>query len=92
MFYKVILEYGHLGAGRGFEVTRFLKADGPLHAFDMVRGLPRVKKKKRLLGLKLLKEVTEAEYMKGLGLFREFCNSSPYFGIRRRKGGEGGRL
>ncbi len=79
MFYKVIVEYGHLGAGRGFEMTRFVKGRDPLHVFEILRTMPRVKKKTSLRSVKLLKEVTEAEYLSGRKHMKEFRSRSPYF-------------
>jgi len=66
MFYKVITECGHLGAGKGFERVWFLKGTDPITMLQMVRKLPRVKRKETSLGIKLIKKISREEYLIGI--------------------------
>lgn len=67
MFYKVITECGHLGAGKGFERVWFLAGPDPLSILNKARTLPRVKRKDTSLGIKLIKRITREEYLKCAG-------------------------
>lgn len=65
MFYKVITECGHLGAGKGFERVWFLAGPDPFSVLNKARTLPRVKRKDTSLAIKLIKRVTREEYLQG---------------------------
>lgn len=65
MFYKVITECGHLGAGKGFERVWFFAGRDPLSILNKARTLPGVKRKDTSLAIKLVKRVTRGEYLKG---------------------------
>ncbi|HHL39385.1 MAG TPA: hypothetical protein ENJ37_02655 [Deltaproteobacteria bacterium] len=79
MFYKVIVEHGHMGSGKGCEITRYIKGTDPVNAMLRARSKPRVKRRDTMLSIKLLEEITEDEYRRGRRRFRELCAASPYF-------------
>ncbi len=68
MFFKVILECGHVGAGNCHEITKFIESKDPVTAFQIAGRMGMVKKKKGLRGVKLLKRISPEEYMYGKGL------------------------
>lgn len=74
MFYKVIVECFN-GTG-SFEVTRFVEDGSPIGVVDAVRAMPRVKKKDTLTSIKLLKEVTKEEYLKGIRGLKKLCSKA----------------
>ncbi|MBI5892943.1 MAG: hypothetical protein HZB79_04735 [Deltaproteobacteria bacterium] len=71
MFYKAIIECGHVGAGNGFERVWFLKGANPLAVIKRARMFPRVKRKDTLLSIKLLKRISKSEYICGINSRRE---------------------
>ena len=77
MFYKVVVEYGHLGSGRGCEITRFVKGENALKVFLKTKTMPRAKKGPT--SIKLLSEVSREEYVKGVSAFEQLSLNSPYF-------------
>lgn len=66
MFYKIIIECGHMGAGNGLERIWFIKGENPLVVLQKARKLPRVKRKETSLAIKLIKEISREEYMSGI--------------------------
>lgn len=44
-YYELIVECGHVGAGKGLEVTRYFKADSIISAYESAINMPRSKKK-----------------------------------------------
>ncbi|MBI5286138.1 MAG: hypothetical protein HY878_00925 [Deltaproteobacteria bacterium] len=66
MFYKVITECGHLGAGNGYERVWFFKGHNPLSILTKARTLPRVKRKDTSLGIKLIQRISREEYVAGV--------------------------
>lgn len=71
MFYKAVIECGHVGAGNSFERVWFLKGNNPLAVLKRARVLPRVKRKDTLLSIKLLKRISKSEYICGMSSRRE---------------------
>ena len=65
MFYKVILSAGHLGAGKSYDLVRYLRDDDTLSAFLRAVRLPRVKSKSKSGGVKLIERVSYREYIEG---------------------------
>lgn len=66
MFYKLIIECGHMGAGNGFERVWFVKGSNPLAILQRARTMPGVKRKETSLAIKLIKEITREEYINGI--------------------------
>jgi len=66
VFYKLIIECGHMGAGNGFEKVWFIKGSNPLAILQKARTMPGVKRKETSLAIKLIKEISREEYMNGM--------------------------
>ncbi len=80
MFFKLILEGGHLGAGKSYDIVRYLKGRDILSVLSWAFHIPRTKKKETGKGIKLIKEISEKEYL--LGKKRE--KRDPYLNPSRR--------
>ena len=65
MFFKLILEGGHLGAGKSYDIVRYLKGRDILSVLRWAFHIPRAKKKESGKGIKLIKEISEKEYLLG---------------------------
>jgi hypothetical protein len=72
MFFKLILEGGHLGAGKSYDVVRYLKGRDIVSVLNWAFHIPRAKKKETGKGIKLIKEISQKEYH--LGKMRERAN------------------
>ncbi|MBI5049024.1 MAG: hypothetical protein HZB54_08785 [Deltaproteobacteria bacterium] len=66
MFYKLITECGHMGAGNSFERVWFIKGSNPLAVLQRAKRLPRVKRKETSLAVKLIQEISREEYLSGI--------------------------
>ena len=66
MYYKMILENGHVGAGKSLETVRYFRGDNPVDMFNIAARVPRVKGKDRCTGVKLVQPVSREEYIKGV--------------------------
>ena len=66
MYYKMILENGHVGAGKSLETVRYFKGESPVDMFQFAARIPRVKGKDRGTGVKLVQPVSKEEYIKGV--------------------------
>jgi len=71
VFYKIIIECGHMGAGNGLERIWFIKGENPLVVLQKARKLPRVKRKETSLAIKLIQEISKEEYISGINNYRE---------------------
>ena len=81
MFFKLILEGGHVGAGKSYEVVRYLEGRDIISVLFSASHFPRVKKKRSRKGIKLIQEITQTEYLRG----RRSEMEDPYLNTRRRK-------
>lgn len=79
MFFKLILEGGHLGAGKSYDMVRYFKGTDLISVMDSALKTPRVKKKESGQGIKLIQPISEKEYL--LGKTREA--NDPYLSHRR---------
>ncbi|MBI3398883.1 MAG: hypothetical protein HY026_06605 [Deltaproteobacteria bacterium] len=66
MFYKIITECGHMGAGNSIDRVWFIKGENPLLVLHKARRLPMVKRKNTTLAVKLIKEISKEEYISGI--------------------------
>ncbi len=66
MYFKMILESGHVGAGKSLETVRYFRGESPVDMFSFVARVPRVKGKDRGTGVKLVQSVSRDEYIKGI--------------------------
>jgi hypothetical protein len=81
MYFKLVMEAGHVGAGKSCDMVRYFEGDDIFGVFARSRHIPRLKKKESGVGIKLIKEISRQEYIYGKG--REGRNpfrsqSSPY--------------
>ena len=81
MFFKLILEGGHLGAGKSYDIVRYLKGRDIFFVFNWAFNIPRAKKKESRKGIKLIKEISKREYL--LGKIRE--KRDPYLNPPNRR-------
>ncbi len=81
MFFKLILESGHVGAGKSYEMARYLEGRDIFSVLFSASHFPRVKKKRHGKGIKLIQEITRREYLQGRMRERE----DPYLNTHRRK-------
>lgn len=65
MFFKLILEGGHLGAGKSYDIVRYLRGRDIVSVLSWAFHIPRAKKKESGKGIKLIKEISEKEYLVG---------------------------
>ncbi|MDT8366923.1 MAG: hypothetical protein RRA15_10590 [bacterium] len=80
MYFKLILEGGHVGAGKSLETVRFFRAQSTLDAFDLANRVPRVKGKSIGTGVKLVQQVSREEYKEGV----RRTSTDPYLNTRRK--------
>jgi len=81
MFFKLILESGHVGAGKSYEMVRYLEGGDIFSVLFLASHFPRVKKKRYRKGIKLIQEITKREYLQGRMRERE----DSYLNTHRRK-------
>jgi len=81
MFFKLILESGHVGAGKSYEMVRYLEGRDIFSVLFFASHFPRVKKKGTRKGIKLIQEINRREYLQGR--MRE--RGDPYLNTHRRK-------
>ena len=81
MFFKLILESGHVGAGKSYDMVRYLQGRNIFAVLSLASHLPRVKKKGNRKGIKLIQEISRREYLQGRMRERE----DPYLSTHRRK-------
>ena len=80
MFFKLILESGHVGAGKSYEMVRYLRGRDIFSVLFSASHFPRVKKKGSRKGIKLIQEITRREYLQGRVRERE----DPYLNTHKR--------
>jgi len=66
MYFKLILENGHIGSGKSLEVVRYFRGENPVDVFNAAARLPRIKGKDRGTGVKMVQAVSKEEYIKGV--------------------------
>ncbi|NIS61047.1 MAG: hypothetical protein GTO13_10195 [Proteobacteria bacterium] len=81
MFFKLILESGHVGAGKSYEMVRYLQGRDIFSVLFSAAHFPRVKKKRYQKGIKLIQEITKGEYIQGRMKERD----DPYLNTHRKK-------
>ncbi|UCC66248.1 MAG: hypothetical protein JSW32_05000 [Deltaproteobacteria bacterium] len=65
MFFKLVMEGGHVVAGKSYEMVRYLEADDISCVLAKSLHSPRLKKKESAGGIKFIKEVSWREYIRG---------------------------
>jgi len=69
MYYKLIVETGHVGAGKSLEKVRYFQGGDILSVFEEAHHIPRIKKKERRRGILFIQQVSRLEYERGLRKF-----------------------
>ena len=67
MYFKLVMEGGHVGAGKSYEMVRYFEGDDIFGALAKSFHTPRLKKKVSGNGIKLIKEISWREYLTGKG-------------------------
>jgi hypothetical protein len=80
MFFKLILEAGHVGAGKSYDMVRYFKGKDILSVMESALKTPRVKKKEGGRSIKLIAPITESEYVSG----KRTEQINPYLSHTRR--------
>jgi len=75
MYFKLVMEAGHVGAGKSCDMVRYFEGDDLFGVLARSRRIPRLKKKESGNGIKLIKEISRREYISGKGRARR----NPYF-------------
>lgn len=65
-YFRLVVEGGHVGAGKSVTLVRYLAARDIVEALRCVRHLPRMKGKRHLTGLQSLEEIAHSEYLRGI--------------------------
>jgi hypothetical protein len=65
MYFKLVMEGGHVGAGKSYEMVRYFEDDDIFCVLAKSLYIPRVKKKGFGGGIKLVKEISWREYITG---------------------------
>jgi len=78
MYFKMVMEGGHVGAGKGCDMVRYFQGDDIFAILTRSRSIPRLKKKERGGGIKLIKEISWGEYLTG----KERERRDPYLNPR----------
>ncbi len=79
-FFKVVLEGGHVGAGKSYDMVRYMRGRDIGEIMERVMRMPRVKKKGRSVSIKLIVPISYEEYKKGK--IKE--KNDPYLLTRKR--------
>jgi hypothetical protein len=67
MYFKLVMEGGNVGAGNSYDMVRYFEGDNIFGVLARSRHIPRLKKKKFGVDIKLIKEISRREYMHGKG-------------------------
>jgi hypothetical protein len=65
MYYKVLMEGGHMGAGKSYDMTRYLQADSLISILDILKKMPRLKVKGFSRAVKEIAAVSREEFFRG---------------------------
>jgi hypothetical protein len=65
MYFKLVMEAGHVGAGKSYEMVRYFQGDDIFGILSSSRSMPRLKKKQYGGGIKFIKEISWREYLTG---------------------------
>ena len=71
MYYKILIESGHMGAGSSYEVTRYFEADNLNALYRSINKLPRIKSRGGLRSVREVIPVSSEAFLEGKKLERE---------------------
>lgn len=63
MYFKVVLEGGHAGAGKSFEMVRYFEAENAIVLLKYLESYPALKSKSTGGGITLVQPVSREEYL-----------------------------
>ena len=81
MYFKLVMEAGHVGAGKSCDMVRYFEGNDIFGILARSHHIPRLKKKGSGGGIKLIKEISRHEYVHGKGRERSnpfHSQGSPY--------------
>jgi len=83
MFFKVVMEGGHMGSGKSCEFVRYFEAEDAMDLFGLLRSFPGLKNKDSASGIRMVKAIDEEEFERGQSAEQE----DPYYsrGSRRSR-------
>jgi len=81
MYFKLVLESGHVGAGKSLETVRYFRGENPVDMFNVAARVPRVKGKNSGTGVKMVQSVSRDEYLKGI----KQTSGDRYLSTRKKK-------
>ncbi|HBO84649.1 MAG: hypothetical protein A2073_01320 [Deltaproteobacteria bacterium GWC2_42_11] len=65
-YFKVTMEYGHMGAGNGIDVTRYFVAKDAVSLLDKVKRLPGIKwRQGKGRAIKAIEVINKEKYLSG---------------------------
>ncbi|OGP84262.1 MAG: hypothetical protein A2Z08_11345 [Deltaproteobacteria bacterium RBG_16_54_11] len=67
MYFKLVMEGGHVGAGKSYDMVRYFEGDDIFCVLASSIHTPRLKKKEFGGGIKFIKEISWREYIHGKG-------------------------
>jgi hypothetical protein len=67
MYFKLVMEGGHVGAGKSYDMVRYFEGDDIFCVLARSIHTSRLKKKEFGAGIKLIKEISWREYIYGKG-------------------------
>jgi hypothetical protein len=67
MYFKLVMEGGHVGAGKSHEMVRYFEGKDIFSVLAKSFHTPRMKRKEFGAGIKLIKEISWGEYLTGKG-------------------------
>ncbi len=82
MYFKMVLENGHVGSGKSLETVRYFKGKSMVDMFSGATRIPRIKGKDTGTGVKLVQTITREEYIRGI----QQVASDRYLSKRKKKG------
>ena len=65
MYYKVLMEGGHMGAGNSYDMCRYFSVSNVGMIFDLLKRMPRLKSKGSGSSVKLIEPISREEYKIG---------------------------
>ena len=65
MFFKVLMDGGHMGSGKSCEFVRYFEAEDAMDLFDLLRAFPGLKNKDSASGIRLVQTIDEDEFERG---------------------------
>ncbi len=65
MYYKVLMEGGHMGAGKSYDMARYLQADNLVSILDALKRMPRLKIKGFSKAVKEITAISREEFCQG---------------------------